>query len=144
MTEIVTTLERNKAIARFLGYNYYPSPDRLPGWRKGDDRIPLTLMMHGTIGDRKYLCRTGKDLRFNTSWDWIIPAVQRINKQYKKDIRISFEADETCVCRMYNQDMLHDDPQLESGNYDPHIMNVFNVVSDFCIAYNKIGDMPAY
>ena len=68
--------ENNKLFAEFLGYNYYPHSDTevIPGWRK--ERYNPSHKLSVMKGD--YLCRTHKQLRFDTDWNWLMKVVEKI------------------------------------------------------------------
>ncbi len=68
---MLTTVEGNKLIARFLGYEYYPKigNEQFPGWRKDK---------YFGKAAKAYLCRSHNDLHFNSSWDRLIPVVEKI------------------------------------------------------------------
>lgn len=71
-------LEGNKLIAEFLGYVYVPytvgHSGGNPGW----------VLKNYKLIDRKtpklFLGRTTKDLLYHTSWDWLMPVVEKIEK----------------------------------------------------------------
>lgn len=78
----MTAEEGNKLIAEFLGYKYHLHPDvfALPGWKIPTDKmIPAKLLYDGGIGKRPYLARTTKQLKFHSSWDWLMPVVEKID-----------------------------------------------------------------
>lgn len=81
------SLEGNKLIANFMGYNYHPhmEGETLPGWRKEKAHLKV-------IGT--YLGRTHKDLAYHRSWDWLMTAVQKIENLDLKESMYSWETDE--------------------------------------------------
>lgn len=66
-------IECNKLIAVFLGYKYHPHPERDSGWRKEKGHRKFHGMDY-------YLCRAHRDLKFNSSWDWLMLAVEKIER----------------------------------------------------------------
>lgn len=121
-------LQRKEAIARFMGAIPKKHYRGRIYWQFFDK--------DGLIRREK----TVKNMEYNTSWSWIMPVVLKLNSVKCKDIRISFEEEGLCVCRIYFQDLLGDDEaQFEKGNYEPAIMNVFLAVSDYCLTQtNKL------
>ena len=79
-------IENNKLIAEFMGYKYFPFNSKLKkkrfkwlGWRKDKLSLPKGCTI-GKIGERYYLDRRHKDLKFHEDWDWLMPVVEKINK----------------------------------------------------------------
>lgn len=77
-------MNEDKLFAEFLGYKYYPHPDELncPGWRKdtGGKLINHKTAERGKVGQRIYLARTTKDLRFSSDWNWLMSVVDKIKE----------------------------------------------------------------
>jgi hypothetical protein len=71
-------IKGNKLIAEFMGYKYYPHPAKDSGWRKEKGHLKL----HGY-----FLCRTNKQLEYHSSWDWLMPVVEKISETYTVNIQ---------------------------------------------------------
>lgn len=72
------TLEGNKLIAGFMGYQYEVGVGVEPsGWYV---LVPLTISGEFT---REYLCREDSKLKYNNSWDWSMPVADKINSMGK-------------------------------------------------------------
>jgi hypothetical protein len=65
----------NELIATFMGYHYYPWQEcqgmGSPGW-KSDPKADIKILYS------KYLCRTSKEMKYGTSWDWFMPVRTKI------------------------------------------------------------------
>lgn len=66
-------IQNNKMIAEFMGYRYYPHPDKEPGWRKEKGHLKLSGY---------YLARSHNGLKYHQSWGWIMPVVEKIESIY--------------------------------------------------------------
>lgn len=86
-------MKENKIIAEYLGYKYFPFNDlqevKVPGWyRVVESKNSLSsLIYHFKDGWKrvndthyKYICRSTNDLGFNSSWDSLMPVIQKIEK----------------------------------------------------------------
>ncbi len=67
-------LTNNILIAEFMGYKYYTWQECKgfgePGWKNNPN---------GFIKSPKsFLCRTTKDMKYPTSWDWLYPVIEKI------------------------------------------------------------------
>ncbi len=72
--------ESNKLIAEFMGYEYIPySPNSksIPGYWLNSYSKENPLMV-SWMKKNGYLCRRHKDLQYCTSWDWLMPVVEKI------------------------------------------------------------------
>lgn len=73
--------ETNKAMARFLGYEYFPLkqgiPNQQPGWKKSDDHPVHEKLFSQGIG-KHYLCRVHKELKFHSDWNWLMAVVEKL------------------------------------------------------------------
>lgn len=93
-------IEKNKLIARFMGYEYFGHGDeRLkgtpPGWKShAQVRIPIKRSaLDAKLGD-KYLCRNHNQLAYDRSWDWLMLPVQRLARY---EFRIVMETEVTTI-----------------------------------------------
>lgn len=89
-------MEDNKLIAEFIGWIYIPWNNLQgysdAGWWKyqeplKDNKSSFFNYLEKSskdkstkIGKQFYICRLDKDLKFNTSWDWIMPVVEKIER----------------------------------------------------------------
>jgi len=74
----MSTIKNNQLIAEFMGYEYIPYsgnfPTRKPGWwKKGTYSEKLTK-----VNSNNMLCRRHVQLKYNCSWDWLMPVVEKI------------------------------------------------------------------
>jgi len=84
-------VESNKLFAEFLGYTYHNfSKDTInPGWRKSNCIHKLSMM--GKVGERNYLCRTHKQLKFDTDWNWLMQVVEKIESLNVNDFAVQLQ-----------------------------------------------------
>ena len=129
-------LQYNKLCAEFLGYKYYPYPNKDTGWRKNKG--------HLIFGKSYYLGRTTKHLQFHSDWNWIMEMVEAIEKLYdhpNKEINVDIRPGQIEIFqRPY---------RLESNDYheviylgDGYINGskkeaVVEAINQFLIWYNK-------
>ncbi len=74
----------NETIAVFMGYEYIPftnaDQDFKPGWwKKGvttEDQSREAVSRK--VGKGKFICRNHKNLKYHSSWDWLMPVVEKI------------------------------------------------------------------
>lgn len=67
-----TTLENNKMIAEFMGGKFIPATERSIEGFQFDDKN-LKGFFHTITGNG-----TTNPLRYDTSWDWLMPVVEKI------------------------------------------------------------------
>jgi hypothetical protein len=113
--KVMNTTENNKLIAEFMGFK-----------RKGNSHI--ILLKDGFVPFE----RNVGHLEFHTSWDWLMPVVQKIDEMgYNVHIsRIS--------CKI--TPILENDNVITSfvcGNVDKKIKLVYDTVVEFTKWYNK-------
>lgn len=65
--------EYNELCARFLGYKYYPHPEKNAGWRKETGHLKIKDY---------YLARTTNKLSFHYDWNMIMKVINNIEKTY--------------------------------------------------------------
>lgn len=80
----MNTIEKNKLIAKFMGYIYYPYDFNLKkkdnynffGWMKDKEHLlPMSIKLD-KFG-LNYLCRRHKDLKFDSDWNWLIEVIKK-------------------------------------------------------------------
>lgn len=75
------TTDNNKLIAEFMGYKLM-SCNRGKAWDIGksipskDHLFPIQGVLH-----------TGNELKFHTSWDWLMPVLKKINSEISPNTR---------------------------------------------------------
>lgn len=81
-------LEGNKLIAEFMGWTYFGFNDeRLtvdgvkysPGWKRRATSPERTKLSH-----RVYLCRNHTQLAYRSSWDWLMPVIDKIGDYFNQ------------------------------------------------------------
>ena len=74
----------NKIIAEFIGYTYYGhnTTTNDAGWKRKD--TPIGKSITEEVGKRNYLCRRHDGLRFDNSWDWLLPAYKKLGTELEK------------------------------------------------------------
>lgn len=70
---------------------------------------------------------TLETMKFKTSWDWIMPVIEKISKDY--DINIKFYNGE-CTCYI-NKQTLESLEIASYGNFNPSIINVYKCIIEF-------------
>jgi|ERR1035437_5194925 hypothetical protein len=104
-------IEGNKLIAVFMDYEYIPSPIPVPqrgyaekqfGWNRKMKWSPLYIksMDHSEFPHKRYhLANTNSDLKFHSSWDWLMPVVQKICKLHRpsKEYFLMEELYQSCI-----------------------------------------------
>jgi hypothetical protein len=126
--ERMKLIERNALICKFLGYEgrylyggveKFQALDIIYGYYLGGE--PNIKVLNG-----RSFCEV-KEMRFNTSWDWLMPVYIKIVRLLDKDVD-----DEDCVI-LFN--VLYD--RLGDGD---GIEEVFEYVCQWIESYNKIGE----
>jgi hypothetical protein len=117
-------LEGNKLIAQFLGYKYFPYPDKNPGWRKE--------RWHPNISDT-YLGRSHKDLDFNTNWNSLMDVVQKIKYDKSSQIRLPLNGIDDYIAPYINATRSINRALIEAKSID----NLWYAVVEFIKWYEK-------
>jgi hypothetical protein len=76
-------LEGNKLIAQFMGHEYCPFDETVPNlkpgwWKRGSNREKSNKK----ISSNGFLCRKHDELRYWNEWNWLMPAVLKIEATY--------------------------------------------------------------
>ena len=126
--EKIETIERNILICKFLGYE----PRYLYG---GVEKFQALDVIHGfymgeepniKVLNNRSFCEV-REMRFNTSWDWIMPVYIKIVNMVTYEVK-----DSDCII-LFN--VLYD--RLGDGD---GIGEVFEYVCQWIEMYNKIGE----
>lgn len=97
---------RKEEIAKFLGWKFEAAP--FSAWYK--DNVKVGIWIH---------------MKFDTSWDWLMPVYKKINQIWKSEQELPEECD-----------IAHCDMHYAMDDVD--VERTFIKISDFCQAYNKI------
>lgn len=110
-------MDSNKLIAEFMGYKFY---NNLPQQRNG-------YQLPKNKGTAIYLAYSTSDLQYHTSWDWLMPVVDKIENlgywvnRNDGDVTISNKSDIIVITPM------------SSGGIDM----MYKAVVEFIKQYNK-------
>tara|TARA_R110002020_G_scaffold70385_7_gene182657 strand:+ start:3045 stop:3365 length:321 start_codon:yes stop_codon:yes gene_type:complete len=102
--------ENNKLIAEFMGYKFY---NNLPQQRNG-------YQLPKDKGTAIYLAYSTSELQYHTSWDWLMPVVEKIDDMFGEDDSV-----DNGINRVHNAVLTFD------------INQVYGHVVDFINEYNK-------
>jgi hypothetical protein len=72
--------------------------------------------------------------RYDSSWDWLMPVVEKIAKNYDISIRY-FDTD--CACYI-NKQSIEGADICSYGNFEPSIVNVYKAVVEFIKWHNEL------
>lgn len=80
--------ESNKKIAKFMGYRYIPHNNEeglKAGWWKDAPDMKDAQSREAVarkISKGRFLCRNHHQLRYYNSWDWLMPVVEKVEKNH--------------------------------------------------------------
>ena len=122
----MTTQENNKLIAEFMGYKLMPC-NRGKAWDIGksipskDHLFPIQGVLH-----------TGNELKFHSSWDWIMPVVEKINtiEDYKYSVSINYHYT-TITDNQLTEIIVDEDTDTDTRS------GCYKAVIEFINQYNK-------
>lgn len=111
----------NELIAEFLGWERFENPFRDIKKEDGYFRQPTDNGTYTIVGE----------LKFHTSWDWLMPVVEKIEKtEDQYDTRICFHADEGAYfCDIVDQE--NNEFAFQSSYTRTKIEVVYNAVLEF-------------
>jgi len=116
-----TILEGNKLIAEFMGGKYYKDVT----FKIQSDEIWLPI--HGIVKCATIESGKGRIIQYHTSWDWLMPVVEKIEKLGVKLEIVGH------ICRItYNSSYSY----VISENI-PKIEAVYNAIIEFIKWYNE-------
>lgn len=130
--------EGNKLLAKFMGYDYYPHPEPFPGWRRPTPEIQkVFLKTQKFMG--AYLCRTHKELRYNSDWNWLMKVVEKVEKiEDEKYGRFAVYIGSN-NCSIQSTKMDKEYPKYRSDIDGPtKIWATFSMMINFIKGYNEI------
>ena len=112
-------IEGNKLIADFMGYEYIPwnnCDDFKPGfWLRGLSKSQRQYISKLPV--KPFLCRNATQLAYNSSWNWIMPVLEKIESLtddgYKYDVVIGFK---TYCGITRSKNMMRDAERWESSH----------------------------
>lgn len=121
-------IENNKLIAEFMGAKYEINNSKLPINK-------LWLPMHGICKYNTIELGSGKVLKYHSSWDWLMPVVQKINiiDDYRFSIQID-TMDTTILDGKNNAIIFKSDCKW---NPNELINSVYEAIIEFIKWYNK-------
>jgi hypothetical protein len=120
------TIENNKLIAEFMGCERYPIKGKEDGWivkRNIDLKV------------------CGASLQYGTSWDWLMPVVEKIEKesiytiQTYYDEREDFIGWETNIFTLFPKDEICN--FLDDSRFDSKIKATYKAVVEYIKWYNE-------
>lgn len=116
-------LDGNKLIVEFICGKIYRSD--FEDHRALSYLIPA-IPQDKIVGENKLL--------FHSSWDWLMPVVEKIGKDY--DIRLTWVHSAIQVTHIDRRD-IYDDCIADVGGYEPVILNTWLCVVKFIKWYNS-------
>lgn len=108
-------MNNNKLIAEFMG---------IPSYKQG-----RYLMFE--YADNNH--RTEQDLAYHTSWDWLMPVVEKIEEDDEVDVNILLNGTRIFKWRT-DTDIVNNVAQI---SFDKKIEHVYDAVVEFIKEYNK-------
>ena len=138
-------VEKNKLIAQFLGWELYNGLN--PKWNGSfETNKPF-------LGSRVY---EQHELKFNTSWDWLMPVVEKIENYHtpnfysfdegnENDYSVSFSIDSSCIICTIHYKQPDPTKQRKTKQFSTNVQTLkmskieptYNVVVDFIKFYNE-------
>jgi hypothetical protein len=138
-------IKRNEAIALFMGNNgslycdhcRKPYPETFPNGRltkccstydKGHKNAFYSTMDESGSVVYSIGKRTSRDLKYHSSWDWLIPVVEKLEGFEGINIRIQKDR-----CVIFDSGFTDEHVIFKSINQPTKIQAVFLAVSDYCL-----------
>jgi len=120
-------IEQNKLIAEFMGGLYTPSFEL----RKGEIWLPIQgICRYDTIEIGR-----GRTLKYHTSWDWIMPVIEEIEKHiYANDEYYNFQILGGCYVIIISS---HGNELVTSDNGQSKLECVYNACIEFIRWHNN-------
>ena len=108
-------MKDNKLIAEFMGYKTY----KMNGY------------LNVKYADNNH--RTIQDTHYHTSWDWLMPVVEKIEEDDEVDVNILLNGTRIFKWRT-DMDIVNNVAQI---SFDKKIEHVYNAVVEFIKQYNE-------
>jgi len=125
-------LQGNKLIAEFMGAKY--DKDTSFCMHPND----LWLPIHGVVNYKTTESGSGKTLHYHSSWDWLMPVVEKIESMLHDDIVITIEYKDCLI------PVVAGTFKTDNDGFDIHIKGaeskinaVYQAVIEFITWYNK-------
>jgi hypothetical protein len=115
-------MENNKLIAEFMGMQDTPI-----GWYDNEEAFPNLLRTEGNTFD---------NLLFHTSWDWLMPVVERIESfifDENNSYNVTIGSTNYCIIQDSNGDRI----EIIKDNGETKLKTVYQAVVGFIKQYNK-------
>ena len=109
--------EEIKLIAEFMGMTEYEYPTDMPEW----------VNIYGS-NEKNYI-----NFRYHSSWDWLMPVVEKIGKEY--DVRITWQPTAINVTYIDRPDVF--DSEISSMGGMTALENTYRSVVKFIEWFNK-------
>lgn len=132
---------RNKLIAEFMGARVeqsYPKNEK-----EGQDGL-MFYFNKENVPAGLYMSYSSAGLKYHSSWDWLMPVVEKINKEGKYRVRIFFDANGTnSIYNCYvdkvkwENSFLMDDRICGRSDIEDSILVVWKTIVEFIQLYNQ-------
>lgn len=119
-------MKGNKLIAEFMGL------------QRGKDHAGRSIIKHWQIKGVGYF--DDKELKYHSSWDWLMPVVEKIEENHKTVIAISYWGDKHYMNIMTGVGLMRstlDNPSKFMGVGETKIQAVYSAVTQFITWYNQ-------
>ena len=120
----MNTQENNKLIAEFMGLEYSPKDKRWDDWfTKEGTRV--------TFGSRI-------PLQFHTSWDWLMPVLEKIEKMGDQGYCfIDSRTEDGYWCQIGDRPQVMINPTIKVNYLSSKKQAIYQAVVEFIKQYNK-------
>lgn len=134
----------NKIIAEFMGYEYIPhSKDSkyYPGyWNINATELAKTCPSYHKFNKSLYLCRCHRDLKYDVSWDWLMPVVEKIedldpNPRITHAYSVEITGNGTTI--QPNVYIANNRWMIRHNSHNNRLANTHKSVIEFIIKYNE-------
>ena len=124
-----TTEQNNRMIAEFMGFKFAPRlilPDELKDSTYSTSVFVEEVRIQGGFEPNSY-----NNLHFHTSWDWLIPVVEKINTLFGGEMNTLIMSNS---CKIYS-----DNPSIYNSIVDANstIEATYQAVCQFIEWYNE-------
>jgi hypothetical protein len=119
--------ENNKLIAEFMGYRQ-ANCNNGKAWNTDDRYLHKTLPIQGRL-----ITKECEYLKFNSSWDWLMPVIEKIEKMGYDSLISNFQAHITKSSRTYSNIFIGNAQNAELTK----LKATYKMVVEFIKWYNK-------